>query len=63
MIWYNPSDWFWIVGGDESRAWSSAAGAYVGVWDQALGGAEPNSALAALKIKSCSSGVLLMEPA
>lgn len=26
---YSPRNWFWIVGGDESRAWSSAAGAYV----------------------------------
>lgn len=26
---YNPHDWYWIVGGDESRFWSSAAGAYV----------------------------------
>lgn len=26
---YNPFDWHWIVGGDESRYWSSAAGAYV----------------------------------
>ncbi len=26
---YNPHDWHWIVGGDESRYWSSAAGAYV----------------------------------
>ena len=33
MMIYNPSDWFWIVGGDETRAWSSAAGAYVTVWD------------------------------
>ncbi|MER9762426.1 hypothetical protein [Mesorhizobium sp. M0138] len=24
-----PSKWFWIVGGDESRFWSSAAAAYV----------------------------------
>lgn len=24
-----PRDWHWIVGGDESRFWSSAAGAYV----------------------------------
>jgi hypothetical protein len=24
-----PIDWFWIVGGDASRAWSSLAGAYV----------------------------------
>ncbi|WP_245418601.1 hypothetical protein [Mesorhizobium sp. WSM3864] len=26
---YNPRDWSWIVGDDESRAWSSAAAAYV----------------------------------
>lgn len=26
---YTPHDWFWIVGGDESRAWSSAVGGYV----------------------------------
>ena len=26
---YNPLAWFWIVGDDESRFWSSAAGAYV----------------------------------
>jgi hypothetical protein len=26
---YNPFDWHWIVGGDEARFWSSAAGAYV----------------------------------
>lgn len=26
---YDPFNWFWIVGGDQSRAWSSAAGAYV----------------------------------
>lgn len=26
---YNPYDWHWIVSGDESRFWSSAAGAYV----------------------------------
>ncbi len=31
---YTPADWFWIVGGDESRAWSSAASAYVTTWDQ-----------------------------
>ncbi|WP_045835657.1 hypothetical protein [Hyphomicrobium sp. 99] len=24
-----PKNWFWIVGGDESKAWSSAACAYV----------------------------------
>jgi len=26
---YNARNWFWIVSGDESRAWSSAEGAYV----------------------------------
>lgn len=26
---YNPRGWFWIVAGDESRAFSSAAGSYV----------------------------------
>lgn len=30
---YKPSAWFWIVGGDASRAWSSAASAYVTEWD------------------------------
>jgi hypothetical protein len=29
MMRFNLHDWFWIVGGDESRAWSSAAGGYV----------------------------------
>lgn len=26
---FDPRDWFWVVNGDESRAWSSAAGGYV----------------------------------
>lgn len=26
---YDHYDWYWIVAGDETRAWSSAAGAYV----------------------------------
>ncbi|CAA2142736.1 hypothetical protein [Hyphomicrobium sp. ghe19] len=26
---YTPRDWFWIVGGDAARAWSSAARDYV----------------------------------
>lgn len=29
MISYDVKNWFWIVGGDESRAWSSAVGGYV----------------------------------
>jgi hypothetical protein len=29
MIEYTPYDWFWQVAGDETRFWSSAAGAYV----------------------------------
>ena len=32
---YSPFDWFWIVDGDDSRAWSSAAGAYVADYDAA----------------------------
>ncbi|MBS0237613.1 MAG: hypothetical protein JSR89_04225 [Proteobacteria bacterium] len=31
---FNPSDWFWIVGGDASKAWSSAAAAYVTSYDE-----------------------------
>lgn len=27
---YNPADWYWIVGGDETRFWSSKERAYVG---------------------------------
>jgi Phage tail assembly chaperone protein len=30
---YNPVDWYWIVGGDASRVWSSARAAYVPVSD------------------------------
>lgn len=29
---YNPRDWFWIIGGDESRAWWSKTRAYVTQW-------------------------------
>lgn len=29
---YDPRNWFWIVGEDESRAWSSAVGAYAEAW-------------------------------
>lgn len=29
---YDPLDWFWIVGSDYARAWSSAAGTYVHAW-------------------------------
>lgn len=29
MLEFNPFDWFWIVGGDESRVWSSKQEAYV----------------------------------
>lgn len=32
MMFYEPKNWFWTVGGDESRAWSSASGAYVAEW-------------------------------
>ena len=30
---YTPKNWFWIVSGDTSRAWSTADGAYVATWD------------------------------
>jgi hypothetical protein len=26
---YDPLNWFWYIGGDESQSWSSAAGSYV----------------------------------
>ena len=29
MMTFNPSDWFWVVGGDDSRWWSSSVGAYI----------------------------------
>lgn len=29
---YDPKNWFWIVGGNEAQAWSSAAGAYLDEW-------------------------------
>lgn len=31
---YNPADWYWMVGGDASRLWSSKAAAYVGIGDE-----------------------------
>lgn len=31
MTVYSPSDWYWIVGDDEARAWSSAARDYVDI--------------------------------
>lgn len=31
MIFYDPKDWYWIVAGDETRAWSSAARGYVDI--------------------------------
>lgn len=33
MSTFSPKNWFWLVGGDEARAWSSAVGAYVPQWD------------------------------
>jgi hypothetical protein len=29
LTFFNIKDWFWVVGGDTSKAWSSAASAYV----------------------------------
>ena len=31
MISYDPRNWYWIVGDDEARAWSSAARGYVDI--------------------------------
>lgn len=31
---YNPRDWFWVVGGDDGRAWSSADGSYAQSYPQ-----------------------------
>lgn len=33
---YNPFNWYWIVGGDETRAYSSATNNYVTVWDKEM---------------------------
>lgn len=30
---YNPAAWYWFVAGDDSRAWSSAANAYIEISD------------------------------
>lgn len=32
MMAYNPHDWYWIVAGDDSKAWSSVSGNYVADW-------------------------------
>ncbi|TPL97306.1 hypothetical protein [Mesorhizobium sp. B2-3-10] len=34
---YNPSDWHWIVGNDETRFWSSASAAYVDALPEGAG--------------------------
>lgn len=34
---YRPHNWFWIVNNDETRFWSSAAGAYVQTLPQGAG--------------------------
>lgn len=34
---YTPSVWHWIVGGDESRFWSSAHGEYIGALPEGAG--------------------------
>jgi hypothetical protein len=33
MISYNPRDWYWFVGGDETQAFSSATAAFVAAAD------------------------------
>jgi hypothetical protein len=34
LLAFDPANWFWIIGDDESKAWSSAAGAYATEWDE-----------------------------
>lgn len=34
---FNPFDWFWVVGGDESRYWSSLAGDYISALPEGAG--------------------------
>ena len=53
---FNPRDWYWIIAGDDTHAWSSAANAYVGDWpeDQVTriaSGAELNDVLAVYGIR------------
>lgn len=31
---YTPQNWYWTIGGDETRAWSSAARDYVAEWPE-----------------------------
>jgi hypothetical protein len=33
---YTPQNWYWRVGGDQNRVWSSAAGGYVPLTDLAF---------------------------
>ncbi|SDA39021.1 hypothetical protein [Mesorhizobium qingshengii] len=34
---YDPSNWFWVVAGNESRFWSSSTGAYVDALPEGAG--------------------------
>ena len=34
MMFYNPANWYWLVGGDASRVYSSARAAYVPATDR-----------------------------
>lgn len=34
---YNPFDWYWIVGGDDTRYWSSAVGTWVQEYPEGAG--------------------------
>jgi hypothetical protein len=53
---YEPSNWYWIVGGDTSKAWSSASAGFVdaddetyAAWLQAGTGPTPIASLQALE--------------
>lgn len=69
---YTPSDWFWLVGDDQSRAYSSKVGDYVPANDAAFvawkadgtspsriaSAAELGAVLAQLSLRPAADGVL-----
>lgn len=50
---YNPAAWFWVVGGDTSRAWSSAASSYVTEWNSARCSRVPSESALDAEMRRC----------
>lgn len=53
---FNPRNWYWVVGGDQSQVWSSAAAAYVLATDETFvawcgGGGCPTSIISELELR------------